>query len=174
MWSVMSSFRVVEKGYMEDLFLVFWELRTLIYIMIAWLWNPNNSEWGFSLHHSAFTIVVSCFVHLCHRDCTKYNSKVVYICISPSARNKITVLKIFSSGNCLFRFHAHGFVCLFLSFFLNIYLFNLFMWVYCRCLQMHQKRASEPITVGCEPSYLLIHPPSPHAQVSYGPLIFFI
>jgi len=25
------------------------------------------------------------------------------------------------------------------------------MWVHCRCLQTHQKRASDPITDGCEP-----------------------
>ena len=30
-------------------------------------------------------------------------------------------------------------------------LFILCMWVHCSCLQTHQKRASDPITDGCEP-----------------------
>jgi hypothetical protein len=30
-------------------------------------------------------------------------------------------------------------------------LFILFMWVHCCCFQTHQKRASDPITDGCEP-----------------------
>ena len=30
-------------------------------------------------------------------------------------------------------------------------LFILYMWVHCHCLQIHQKRASDPITGGCEP-----------------------
>jgi hypothetical protein len=33
-----------------------------------------------------------------------------------------------------------------------IYLFISCMWVHCGCLQTHQKRASDPITDGCEPS----------------------
>ena len=36
----------------------------------------------------------------------------------------------------------------FKHFFLKIYLF---IWVHCSCLQMHQKRASDPITNGYEP-----------------------
>jgi hypothetical protein len=31
------------------------------------------------------------------------------------------------------------------------YLFISCMWIYCRCLQTYQKRASDPITDGCEP-----------------------
>ena len=33
----------------------------------------------------------------------------------------------------------------------RFYLFVLCMWVYCHCLQAHQKRASDPITDGCGP-----------------------
>jgi hypothetical protein len=35
-------------------------------------------------------------------------------------------------------------------FFFN-YVFILCIWVHCSCLQMHQKRASDPMTDGCEP-----------------------
>jgi hypothetical protein len=33
----------------------------------------------------------------------------------------------------------------------TIYLFILCIWVHCSCLFRHQKRASDPITDGCEP-----------------------
>jgi len=39
----------------------------------------------------------------------------------------------------------------FLSFFFFLKTFILYMWVHCSCLQTHQKRASGPITDGCEP-----------------------
>jgi hypothetical protein len=44
----------------------------------------------------------------------------------------------------------------FFNLFLFIFLFKKYlfiscMWVYYRCLQTHQKRASDPITDGCEP-----------------------
>ena len=32
------------------------------------------------------------------------------------------------------------------------WLIDWFIWVHCSCLQTHQKRASDPITDGCEPS----------------------
>ena len=35
--------------------------------------------------------------------------------------------------------------------FLKIYLLTLYIWLYCSCLQTHQKRASDPTTGGCEP-----------------------
>jgi hypothetical protein len=40
---------------------------------------------------------------------------------------------------------------LFFSFFSFFNIFTLFIWVYCSYLQTHQKRASDPITDGCEP-----------------------
>ena len=40
---------------------------------------------------------------------------------------------------------------IFLFFFFFNNLFILCIWVHCRCLQTHQKRASDPITDGCEP-----------------------
>ena len=41
------------------------------------------------------------------------------------------------------------FVCLFTCF--KIYLLIYLLCVHCSCLQTHQKRASDPITDGCEP-----------------------
>jgi hypothetical protein len=41
-------------------------------------------------------------------------------------------------------------MCFYLLFSLKI-LFILCIWVHCSCLQTHQKRASDPITDGCEP-----------------------
>jgi hypothetical protein len=42
-------------------------------------------------------------------------------------------------------------VSLFFFFFFFKDLFILNMWTYCHCFQTHQKRASDPITDGCEP-----------------------
>jgi hypothetical protein len=48
------------------------------------------------------------------------------------------------------KYRGHRDELLFL-FFLKIYLFILCIWAHCDCLQTHQKRASDPITDGCEP-----------------------
>jgi hypothetical protein len=48
----------------------------------------------------------------------------------------------------LFNFEARSWT----FFFKQFYLFILYIWwVHCNCLQTHQKRASGPITDGCEP-----------------------
>jgi hypothetical protein len=70
-------------------------------------------------------------------------------------------LKVFGKGRCLsslpLRCIAHFVLsstptfhstALLLSLIFKKYLF---MWLHCSCLQTHQKRASDPITDGCEP-----------------------
>jgi hypothetical protein len=47
-------------------------------------------------------------------------------------------------------FHL-GSIWAFLCIFSRIYLSILCLWAHCSCLQTHQKRASDPITDGCEP-----------------------
>ena len=46
---------------------------------------------------------------------------------------------------------------------LKFFLFYIYIWVHCSCLQTHQKRASDPITYGCEP-------PCGYWELNSGPL----
>jgi hypothetical protein len=58
--------------------------------------------------------------------------------------------KVWDNSNGIFV-QCLGHKRLWYLFFPLRFIYFLYVWVHCHCLQTHQKRASDPITDGCEP-----------------------